>query len=98
MNNDALFINLLAGSAVEARDWLHKVVNDEIEFPYDFNWQGFAEVAAANARLEMNAREKARSLVWAEVAITIYERLSNDADADAKTSFENSAMLTRAVM
>lgn len=98
MSNEELFINLVAGSAADARAWLQKVINDEIEFPYEFNWQGFAEVAAANARLELNGREQKRGLIWAEVAITIYERLASDVDAEARNQFENSAMLTRAVM
>ena len=44
--------------------------------PEVFNWLGFAEVAAFNAHAESN-------LLWAEAAISVYERLVQEANDKA---------------
>ena len=80
----------------EAKAWLADVDSGMQKLPEKFNWLGFAEVAALNAHTESN-------LLWAEVAISVYERLAqeakdkaNDASRDSADSATISAMMLRA--
>jgi hypothetical protein len=84
---------LLAGNALAAQRWLENAETNQASVPSDFNWHGFAEVAAMNARLESTMSD---AEAWASISVRVYERLASEGKPGA--SFELSAMNLRAWM
>ena len=82
---------LLQQSPAQLLDWLHKVEKGHQQVPLNFNWLGLAEAASFEAR-------SLKSLIWAEVAIAVYQRLVDNADAVGKAGLISSNMHLRAFM
>ena len=61
----------------------------------DINWLGIAEIASSNTRIKSNTMDV--SLVWAEIAVLVYEYLSSPITKTnvSHVSFECSAMFIR---
>jgi len=72
-------------------DWLHEVEKGHQQVPLNFNWLGLAEAASFEARSQKN-------LTWAEVAITIYQRLVDHTDAIHQAGLISSMMHLKAFM
>lgn len=89
---DQLFGFLLQSEPSAILTWLDQSIGRSVVVPADFNWLGMAEVAAMNAREELN-------LTWATIAIRIYEYLANGATSEMDTlSSRLSAMMLRIFM
>ena len=88
-----LLQEMLQNDAADALAWLRDIESGKQKPPEKFNWLGFAEVAAFNAHNESN-------LLWAEVAISVYERLAQEANDKANDASKESttiaAMMLRA--
>jgi hypothetical protein len=78
---------LLTGDAATAQRWLENAAANPANPPSNFNWHGFAEGAATNARA---ASMMTDADDWASISIDLYERLGSADEQSA--SFELSAM------
>ena len=83
--------DLLQQDARSVLAWLKNIESDFIKPPFGFNWLGLAEAATFEA-------QSASDLVWAMVAILVYEQLAAEANSSAQESLMISAMLLRASM
>jgi hypothetical protein len=92
--------DLLCKQPIEIQGWLHRVWSGEITPPQHFNWLVLAEVAGTYAQRNFVLRpEEAsaeESLKWAEISISVYERLAQEAKDGF--SFETSGMVLRAFL
>jgi hypothetical protein len=84
---------LVAGGVVAAQRWLENAEASPASVPSDFNWHGFAEVAATNAQV---ASMMSDADAWASVSVRVYERLASEREHGV--SFELSGMMLRAWM
>jgi hypothetical protein len=92
MSQSTVLLNkLIQQDAAEVKDWLRRVESDEQEPPAGFNWLGLAEAAAFDA-------QSASDLAWAEVAITVYERLAESTNPSGRESLMLSSKMLRAAM
>lgn len=82
---------LLQQSPVQVLDWLHEVQKGHKQVPLNFNWLGLAEAASFEARSQKN-------LTWAEVAVTVYQRLADSTDSTQKAGLISSMMHLKAFM
>ena len=82
---------LLQQSPVQVLNWLHGVEKGQHQVPLNFNWLGLAEAASFEARSQKN-------LTWAEVAIKVYQRLTDGTDSVHKAGLINSMMHLKAFM
>lgn len=82
---------LLQQSPVEVLNWLHEVEKGHQQVPLNFNWLGLAEAASFEARSQKN-------LTWAEVAITVYQRLVDKTDTEHQAGLISSMMHLKAFM
>lgn len=82
---------LLQQSPVQVLNWLHEVEKGQHQVPLNFNWLGLAEAASFEARSQKN-------LTWAEVAVTIYQRLVDSTDSAHKAGLISSMMHLKAFM
>jgi hypothetical protein len=84
---------LVTGDVATAQRWLEDAEANPSSVPSDFNWHGFAEVAATNAHVAttMNDAE-----AWASISVRVYDRLASAREHGA--SFELSAMHLMAAM
>lgn len=87
---------LLAGDAAAAQRWLKTVNRKAITLASDFNWHGFAEVAAGNAQRAADRGDVSDADAWAHISMTIYDQLAEHAD-DSLT-FECAARHVQVVM
>lgn len=96
----SFFNNLLKQEPSEVQAWLEKVWLGNNSVPENFNWHGFAEVAAQNARGNADLEKSTPSnLEWAKIAILLYEYLSkHESDNSKIDSYILSAMSLRAYM
>jgi hypothetical protein len=78
--------------------WLKQVWSGQLQSPENFNWHGFAEAAAFDARSNLDNSSLVSSLSWAEVATSVYEHLGNSASESAAELYRNSSMLLRTAM
>ncbi len=83
--------DLMQQKAVSVLVWLKNIESDFIKPPFGFNWLGLAEAATFEA-------QSASDLVWAGVAISVYERLAAEANSSTQESLIISAMLLRVSM
>ncbi|WP_161938056.1 hypothetical protein [Mastigocoleus testarum] len=84
--------NDLVGKDVQfVKKWLEAVLADESKILNDFNWLGFAEVSASNAK-------RLKSLDWADISIRAYEKLLSEHSEDMGKSFYISSMILRTSM
>jgi hypothetical protein len=84
----------LGGGHVEgALSWLELAEANPASVPGDFNWHGFAEAAAANARSAATLDDAA---AWASISVRAYERVA--ARAEQPAVFELAAMNVRSWM
>ena len=81
----------------ELQQWLTDVWSKHQE-PPEFNWLGLAEATASNATSAVNEGEEASGLAWARLAVLIYQRLIDRADAISQESLINSLMMLRVFM
>jgi len=86
-----LLRHLLRQDAAETHAWLTRVGAGLETVPEDFNWLGLAEVATFIA-YENN------DLIWAQVAVTVYDHLAGGSAMGDGSGYTNSAMHLRAVM
>lgn len=81
--------------------WLNSVWEEQQQVPADFNWLGLAEIAAFKASNQVSKSQETRefSLIWAQIAISVYEFLANSRPNDAiQESFIESLMNLRSYM
>ncbi len=74
--------------------WLRDVAAHPGTAPQRFNWHGMADTATMRA----HAAVAPGALLWATIAVRVYEQLANDAALNENHSFEGSAMMLRAAM
>ena len=86
--------SLLSGDFVTAEKWLRQVLDDGKPLLEGFNWHGFAEGAARNARSRED--DQHASDAWATMSVTVYDRLA--AEQAEGFTFELSAMNLRALL
>lgn len=91
LQSTILLNDLLQQDAAEVQVWLRSIESSSLKPPLEFNWLGLAEAAAIEA-------QSASDLAWAEVAISVYERLAAEANNSAQESLMISSMLLRASM
>jgi hypothetical protein len=84
---------LVAGDVATAQRWLENAEANPSSVPSDFNWHGFAEVAATNAYYASTTND---AELWASISVRVYDRLASDGKHGP--SFELSAMNLRASM
>jgi len=96
VNKDELLHFLLQQSADQTFEWIQNAWRDTQLVPKDFNWLGLAEVAAFQARRGNEFSTRLPDLVWAKIAIAIYEYLIEKTGRAHKQSFELSIMSLRA--
>lgn len=70
--------------------WVQEAQEGRKSVPDNFNWHGLAECAGQNAH-----KPDAENLVWARIAVAVYEALANE---HPDSSFLLSAMFIRARM
>jgi hypothetical protein len=78
--------------------WVKKIFSDQATQPQEFNWLLLADVSSAKARKGQNSSGLC-DRQWAEVATTIYDRLSEAAEQKkpgSGESFTISSMMLRA--
>jgi hypothetical protein len=78
--------------------WVNNIFSGQTAQPQDFNWLLLADVAAAKARKGENCSGLC-DRTWAQVATTIYDRLSDSAEQQkpgSGESFTISSMMVRA--
>lgn len=80
----------------EVQSWLKDVWSGGKQVEEKFNWLGFAEVAAFEARNSGKLEEP--NIEWAKIAISVYDWLAAMADDTGKNSFLLSSMNLRAYM
>ncbi|MGD2182432.1 hypothetical protein [Lusitaniella coriacea] len=95
-----LLSSLLKQDAEQVQFWLKQVLMGQQQVPENFNWHGLAEVAASEAtNLSRLSSNKRLSLIWAGIAISIYESLIKEENKDeAKESFLHSLMNLKSCM
>ena len=79
--------------------WVTNIFSHQTAQPQDFNWLLLADVASAKARKDENGAGLF-DRTWAQVAVTIYDRLSEAAEQKkpgSGESFTISAMMLRAM-
>lgn len=86
---------LLKEPASNVRSWFEAVQVKQQRAPQDFNWLGLAQAAGTNAYYDQH--QTAEQLVWAEIAILVYEMLAKVGFPDNEP-FLQSAMVLRAAM
>lgn len=84
---------LIQRDATFVKNWLQGALDDELESSQNFNWLGLAEVAGANA-----CNASSDNLLWAEIAVFVYEKLATGKKASEAHYFLDSAMRLRALM
>ncbi len=82
---------LLRQDAVETRAWLTRAWAGAEIVPEDFNWLGLAEAATFTA-------QEGNDLMWAQVAVAVYDHLASGSAMGNGSGYANSAMHLRAVM
>ena len=89
--NEALSVSqLLERDPNDLCTWVQEAQEGRKSVPDDFNWLGLAECAGQNAQ-----KSDAADLVWARIAVAVYEALANE---HPDSSFLLSAMFIRARM
>lgn len=81
----------LQKEAFEVQNWLVAIKSGCLNPPAEFNWLGLAEAAAFKAHSKSD-------LLWAEVAIQVYQRLADETNSSAQGSLIISLMLLKAAM
>jgi hypothetical protein len=90
---------LLEKKPEEVQTWWKNVCLGNQNVPDKFNWHGLADCAASKARELVNkfSEDHRYSLIWAEVAVSIYEFLAQKYP-NASESYLYSSMTLRAYM
>ncbi|MBW4693752.1 MAG: hypothetical protein KME27_18560 [Lyngbya sp. HA4199-MV5] len=86
---------LLREPASDVQRWLKAVQAKQRSVPHEFNWLGLAQATATNAYSDRY--HTAEQLVWAEIAIAVYAKLS-EVGFPENEPFLQSAMMLRAAM